>query len=251
MKRFLAAVRFLTVVPIPGDWGTSEEDLAGSVPYFPLVGLLLSAIAAALAWTIAPLAPPMLSAMAIVVVLMAFSGCLHLDGLSDTADGVLSSRPRDRMLEIMRDSHTGAMGVIAIVCIVLVKFVALASISTGLLWRVALLMPLAGRAAIVLHMAMLPYVRPEGLGKVFCRHRPWWSAVVSVAVLAMTGWMVLSVRGLVAVAASIVAAVAVGIYVYRKLGGTTGDTFGAVCELVEAVPAIVIACMPVEAGRLP
>jgi adenosylcobinamide-GDP ribazoletransferase len=249
MKRFLAAVRFLTVVPIPGSWGTSEEDLAGSVPYFPLVGVLLSVISAAVAWAISLYAPPMLSAMAIVVVLMAFSGCLHLDGLSDTADGVLSSRPRERMLEIMRDSHTGAMGVIAIVCIVLAKFAATASIPTDLLWRVALLMPLAGRAAIVLHMAMLPYVRPEGLGKVFCHRRPSWSAVVSLALLAATAWLVLGTRGLVAAAASVVGALAVAIYIYRKLGGATGDTFGAVCELVEAVPAIVIACMPVEAGR--
>jgi adenosylcobinamide-GDP ribazoletransferase len=187
--------------------------------------------------------------VAVVIVLMAFSGCLHLDGLSDTADGVLSSRSRERMLEIMRDSHTGAMGVIAIVCVVLVKFAALASIPSGLLWRAALLMPLAGRAAIVIHMVLLPYVRPEGLGKVFCRRRPWWSAVVSVGLLAAVGWMVLNVRGLVAAAASVVVALVVGIYVYRKLGGTTGDTFGAVCELVEAVPAIVVACMPVEAGR--
>ena len=241
MKRFLAAVRFLTIVPVPGRWGSREEDLAGSTPCFPLVGLLLGTIAAALAWTIAPYTPPMLSALTVVVVLMGSSGCLHLDGLSDTADGVLSSRSRERMLEIMRDSHAGAMGVIAIVCVVLAKFAALASIHPSLLWRAALLMPLAGRAAIVLHMALLPYVRPEGLGKVFCRGRPWWSAVASVALLAAVGWIVLDGRGLAVAASTVGVALILGVYFHRKLGGTTGDTFGAVCELAEAAAAIVVA----------
>lgn len=249
MKRFLAAVRFLTVVPIPGSWGTHEEDLAGSVPCFPFVGLLAGMIAGALAWAVALCLPPMLSALAVIVALMAVSGCLHLDGLSDTADGVLSSRSRERMLEIMRDSHTGAMGVIAIVCVVLAKFAALASLQPNLLWRAALLMPLAGRTAILIHMALLPYVRPEGLGKVFCRRRPWWTVVVSVALLAAVGWMVLGGRGLVVAAASVAAALLLGLYLVRKLGGTTGDTFGAVCELVEAVPAIVVAWASFEAGR--
>jgi adenosylcobinamide-GDP ribazoletransferase len=243
MKPLLAAIRFLTIVPVPGDWGTAEDDLARSVPWFPVVGLLLGAVAAALAWALSLAAPPMVIAAAMVVVLLAFSGCLHMDGLADTADGLLSSRPRERMLEIMKDSHTGAMGVIAIVCVLLVKFASLASLPAEGFWRAALLMPLAGRSAIVVQMAVLPYARPSGLGNVFYRRRPCLAAIWAAAVLAAAGWGVLGSKGLVIVAASIVAALVLSVYVYRKIGGATGDTFGAVCEIVEIVPALALAVM--------
>ena len=74
----------------PGDWGTTEDELARSVPWFPVVGLLLGAVAAGLAWALSSSAPPLVPAAVIVVVLLSFSGCLHLDGLADTADGVFS-----------------------------------------------------------------------------------------------------------------------------------------------------------------
>ena len=183
MKQLLAALRFLTIVPIPGGWGTAEADLAGSVGWFPVVGLLLGGVAAAVAWGLSLAAPPLVGAAVVVIVLLSFSGCLHLDGLSDTADGFSSSRSRQRILEIMKDSHIGAMGVIAVVCVLMLKFAALASLPVARLWPAALLMPLAGRCALVLHMALLPCARPEGLGSIFYRRRPRWAAVWAVAVL--------------------------------------------------------------------
>jgi len=249
MKPLLAAMRFLTIVPIPGMWGTAEDDLARSVPWFPVVGLLLGALAAALAGSASRFAPPMLVAALLVVVLLSFSGCLHLDGLADTADGFLSSRPREQTLEIMRDSRTGAMGVAAIVCLLLVKFASLASLPAEMLWPTALLMPVAGRSAIVAHMALLPYARPSGLGTVFYRRRPRWSAIWATAILAAIAWCLLEWRGVIVWAACMAAALAVSAYVYRKIGGATGDTFGAVCEIVEVVPAVVLALEPLSGVR--
>ena len=183
----------------------------------------------------------MLAAAVLVVVLLSFSGCLHLDGLADTADGFLSSRPRERILEIMKDSHIGAMGVIAIVCLLLLKFASLASLPAATLWPAVLLMPLAGRCAIVVHMALLPYARPSGLGAIFYRRRPRWAAVWAAAVLAVVCTAFLGWRGLLLWAVCMAVTGAFSVYVYRKIGGATGDTFGAVCEIVEAVPAIVFA----------
>ncbi len=167
---------------VPGSWGTAEEDLAGSVPWFPVVGLLLGARGGRgwrgpCRWS----APPMVAAAVLVVVLLSFSGGLHLDGLADTADGFLSSRPRERILEIMKDSHIGAMGVIAIVCVLLLKFAALASLPAGT--------ALAGRAADAAGRAMrdrpahgpaCPTPGRSGLGAVFYRRRPRWAAVWAV-----------------------------------------------------------------------
>jgi adenosylcobinamide-GDP ribazoletransferase len=249
MKPLFAAIRFLTIFPIPGTWGTAEEDLARCVPWFPVIGLLLGTIAATLAWGLSFVAPPMITAAVIVIVLLTFSGCLHLDGLADTADGLLSSRPRERILEIMKDSHTGAMGVIAIVCLLLLKFASLASLPAERLWPAVLLMPLAGRCAIVLHRAMLPYARPSGLGNIFYRRPARFAAIWAIAVLAAVAWGILCSRGLTVWAACIVVTLALSIYVYRKIGGATGDTFGAVCEIIEVVPALTLALIPLSNAR--
>jgi len=249
MKPLLAAIRFLTIVPIPGTWGTAEEDLARSVPFFPVVGLLLGASAAGFAWGVSLSASPMLSAALLVVILLSFSGCLHLDGLADTADGFLSSRPREQILEIMKDSRTGTMGVAAIVCVLLVKFASLASLPGDMFWPVALLMPVAGRSAIVVQMAILPYARPSGLGSAFYRRPPRWSAIWAAAILAALAWGVLQWRGLIVWAACAAAALSVSAHVYRKIGGATGDTLGAVCEIVEVVPALVLALEPLGGAR--
>jgi adenosylcobinamide-GDP ribazoletransferase len=241
MRSFLAAMRFLTILPIPGGQGTAEDDLARSVPWFPVIGLVLGSVAAAVAWALSLIAPPMVLAALMLVVLLTFSGCLHLDGLADTADGVLSSRPRERILEIMKDSHIGAMGVIAIVCVLLTKFASLASLSADRLWPAVLLMPLAGRSAIVLNMALLPCARPDGLASVFYRRPARLAALWAVGILAAVAWAIMGTPGLIVCAACIAVTLAISLYICRKLGGATGDTFGAVCEIVEIVPALTLA----------
>jgi adenosylcobinamide-GDP ribazoletransferase len=249
MKSFLAAIRFLTILPVPGTWGTAEDDLAHSVPWFPAIGLLLGAAAAVVAWSMSLVAPPMLTAAVTVIVLLSFSGCLHLDGLADMADGLLSSRPRERMLEIMKDSRVGAMGVIAIACILLLKFASLASLPAERLWPAVLLMPLAGRCAIVIHRALLPYARPSGLGNIFYRRPASLPAIGAAGILAATAWCVLGYPGFIVAALCVIAALMVSLYVYRKIGGATGDTFGAVCEIVEIVPALTLAFAPFSGSR--
>jgi adenosylcobinamide-GDP ribazoletransferase len=249
MRRFLAAIRFLTIVPVPGTWGTTEADLAGSVPFFPVVGLALGAVAGAVAWALLIAAPPPLAAVAVTLLLVAFSGGLHMDGLSDTADGFLSSRPRERILEIMKDSRVGAMGVIAIVGVLLAKFAALVSVQAAAFWPAALLMPLAGRCAMVMHMALLAYVRPEGLGTVFCRRRPYFSALWATAVLAAACWALFDFRGLAVAGLCVATALVLALLFYRKIGGATGDTFGAACEIVELVPAAALALWPLPVAR--
>ena len=242
MKTFMAALRFLTVIPLPGAWGTAEEDLARSVPWFPVVGLLLGGFVALAAWGLGKLAvPPMVEALALVVLLLGVSGCLHLDGLSDTADGMLSARPRQEILEIMKDSHAGPMGVVAVVVVLLAKFACLASLPGALRWPAVLLMPLAGRAAIVVHLALLRNVRPRGLASVFAGRGHVAAAVGGLALLAAAAAVLFGLPGLVIWGACLAVALSAAGYVYRKIGGATGDTLGAVCEIVETVPALVLA----------
>jgi len=153
------------------------------------------------------------------------------------------------MLEIMKDSHVGPMGLVAVLVVLLAKFSALASMRPGLRWPAVFLMPLAGRAAIVVHLALLRYVRPGGLGTIFCHQGRRLAAVWALALLAAVGWGLFGLRGLaiggVALAAMLVSAA----YLYRKLGGITGDTLGAVCELLETVPAVTLAVWPLTLAR--
>lgn len=243
MGPFFAALSFLTPVPVPASWAGGERELARSVYYFPIVGLLIGGVAAAVCFGLDHVLPPLATSVIVVVILIAASRGLHLDGLADTADGLLSSRPREQMLAIMRDSHTGAMGVIAVVSLLLAKTVLLASIAPdGSRWRLVLLTPLAGRCAMVVVKAVFRYARAEGgLATAFVlggAHR-WvllaWAPVVVLAV----GWLLAGPQGLVAAAAALAAGLLVGLYCHRKIGGYTGDTLGATNELVECVPALV------------
>jgi adenosylcobinamide-GDP ribazoletransferase len=243
MKGFFAALRFLTVLPLPGKWGCSESALTGSAPFFPLVGLLIGGIAAAVSFPLWRVFPALPAAVLIVLSLLGASGGLHMDGLSDTADGFQGSRSRERILEIMRDSRVGAMGVIAVVSVVAVKIAALASLAgPRLVWIAVLLMPVAGRCAMVVKMALLPYARGEGgLGTPFYEKRPSFSAAWAVLVLLATGWLAGGPVGAIAGGAALITTLLFAAYTYRRIGGATGDTLGASCELAEAVVALTFA----------
>jgi adenosylcobinamide-GDP ribazoletransferase len=131
----------------------------------------------------------------------------------------------------------------------LLKFAALASLSADTLWSAVLLMPLAGRSAMVVHMAVLPYARPEGLARLFYRSRPRLAAIWAVGLLAAVAWGLLQWRGAAVVAGVLLATLVLAMYVRRKIGGATGDTLGAVCELIELVPPLTLSFWPLHATR--
>lgn len=239
MKRFLAAIQFLTVCPFVAGIRCSERDLGRSTPFFPLIGLLIGAVIAWLDCGASVIFPPLPASVMLVVALIAVSGGLHMDGLADTADGFFSSRPRERILEIMKDSHTGAMGVIAIVCLISLKIAALVSVPSALRFSTLFLMPLAGRCALVIHLAVLPYARAEGgLGTVFVQNRKKFDGVWTLGVLTVAGWGIGGARGLIAVGLSMLATLVFSFWCQKKIGGFTGDTLGAACEIAELIPAL-------------
>ncbi|MHB0911853.1 MAG: adenosylcobinamide-GDP ribazoletransferase [Armatimonadota bacterium] len=231
MRGLLSAFQFLTRLPIPG-----KGDLSGSVPYFPVVGLAIGAVAAGADALVGRALAPLPTSVVTVLVLLGASGFLHLDGLADTADGFLSSRPRERILEIMRDSRVGPMGVMAIVAVLLLKVSLLASATGPSRLYAVLLAPVAGRCALVITMAALPYAREQGLCSAFSASK--WAALWAVAFLLGAGYL----TGLLwAAVASIAATLLVAGYSHLKIRGMTGDTLGATCELVEIVPLLVAA----------
>ncbi len=240
---FFSALSFLTPVRVPAAWAGGERELARGLYCFPVVGLLIGGFAAAVCFGLDHVLSPLAVAALVVCVLIAASRGLHMDGLADTADGLFSSRPRERILEIMRDSHTGAMGVIAVACVIVLKTALLASVAPeGSRWKLVLLMPLAGRCAMVMTMAVFRYARPEGgLATAFAvaGARRWLLLVWPPTTLFAAGWLLAGIEGVVASAAALCTGFLVGLYCHRRIGGYTGDTLGATNELVECVPALV------------
>jgi adenosylcobinamide-GDP ribazoletransferase len=185
---------------------------------------------------------PLLSVLT-VALLAALSGGLHLDGLADTADGFLSSRPRARVLEIMRDSHIGVMGVTVLVFVLALKVMSLAELEGALRWRVLVIAPLAGRSLQLVTLSLLPYARSQGgLAAIFLRRRSGLHALWAVGALILAAVLLFGPSGGLAVAgAALLAALLVGGASLSRLGGFTGDTLGATSEIVEMMILVVVA----------
>jgi len=244
MNSFLAALRFLTVLPLPGQRGQAPGDLAGSLWSFPWVGLLLGGLTATIFWLAGPYLPRPIAVVLAVTVLLAWSGGLHLDGVADCADGFFSARPREQVLEIMRDSRIGAMGVIGLVLLLALKGAALVALPPEQFWRVLLLMPVAGRVGILLMLALLPYARPEGgLATVFFASSRRWPLLPGLFMLAVVAWFTAGSVGLTGVLLALLLLLPFGLFCYIKIGGATGDTLGAACEIAETLVAVCCASL--------
>ncbi|THF74943.1 adenosylcobinamide-GDP ribazoletransferase [Cohnella fermenti] len=251
-RAFGAALQFLTRLPVPRFMAPVSHEAADfrrSAPYYPAAGLAIGLLLAAAAWLLAWALPPWPAAVLLTAAWVALSGGLHLDGLMDTADGLLSHRSRERMLEIMKDSRVGAMGVAAGALALLLRAALLASLlemAPGALIALGLIaIPIWSRAFLVTAIAGWPYARAEGagLGGLFraVKAKQAWAAALLSAVLtsaalaAVRAW---SPAGS-ALALLLAAAVAYGLGALlassaaRKLGGLTGDVYGALNESIE------------------
>ena len=239
LASLLAGLRFLTILPV--SWKNKKDGrfFKASLIWFPFLGLFIGAITALSVSWIDGILPGSVSAVFGMVLLAGISGCLHLDGLADSFDGLLSSRPRARALEIMRDSHIGAMGVIALFFVLLGKYAALSTLSSSVMLQALLLMPMAGRTAIVVSMAILPYARSgEGLGLLFYSGDSRRIAVLG-ALFCLIITVLFSFTSVFIILFAILFTVGIfSLWCYHKLGGATGDTLGAVCELTELAVAV-------------
>lgn len=242
MKSLSAAIGFLTVLPMPARWLGDEKELARSVAWFPLVGALIGCSVALLDRGLGLILPPPVVSAISVLALLAASGGLHMDGLADTADGFFSTRSREGMLEIMRDSRSGPMGVTAITGVLLLKTAALAAVPSPLRPVTIVLMPLAGRTALTVHLALLPYARSRGgLADVFRPTR--MQGLLAATLLIGSAWLLQGKPGLFTAAISLSIMLLLAVYSQKKIGGFTGDTLGAACEVTELVPALAAAAL--------
>lgn len=160
---FLAALQLLTIIPVRR--APRPEDLHASLAYFPVVGVVIGLLLAGVGWLLRWVLPSSLVAALLVVAMVVVTGGLHLDGLSDTCDGLAGHRTVEERWRVMHDSRAGAFGVIGIALALLVKYVALGSMSGAILLPTLLLMPVASRLGDGLRHIRVPLRATGGVGQ--------------------------------------------------------------------------------------
>ena len=232
MKSFIAAVRFITILPI-GRTGT--YDPRGMIPYFPVVGLLLGVIISVFDRLIINFWSQPVASLLDVILLVCLTGALHIDGLGDTADGLYGNRPREKALGIMRDSRIGVMGLTAIICGLAVKWAGIVELELGEHRHLLLvIIPAYARGGMVFAVRFLDYVRPEdGIGRDLfdepLKVSDFLWVLVPVALSIIIGW-----NAVILNVAFVITTIAIIGFYKKRIGGVTGDMLGATTEILES-----------------
>ncbi|HTB13000.1 MAG TPA: adenosylcobinamide-GDP ribazoletransferase [Bryobacteraceae bacterium] len=236
MRTFLAAVSFLTIVPVGG------RDVAPgrAAIFFPLVGAMLGAAGAGLFIAASFVLPVSIAALITVAFWTVISGVLHEDGLADVADAMRAGRTREKMLAILKDSRIGTYGGVAIVLSLVARWQALEHVPATRILMVAIVAQAVPRAAIVV-LAWLSRPSGDGLGYAFSSSLTTTGAVIALAqgVVAsmLLGWR----AGVLIVAAAYVIVRGARSYFYKRIGGVNGDCLGATEQLLEIFILILFA----------
>jgi len=248
-----AALSLFTVIPVAGPAEIRRDTAARALLWLPVLGGLLAAVAAGIMLAVEAgghSGPRLLLAATIAVaVLGVLTGGLHLDGLADTVDGLGSRRPRAEALDIMRKSDIGPLGASALLLVILLQVTSLATVAPGVPEAVALLTAVITSRVAVIVAAGSPAARPGGFGALIAGTTTMRVKVLAVVALlavvtaggAVAGGAALAVRCLAAVAAGLIAAALVHRTATSRLGGMTGDVFGALIEISTAAVLLVLA----------
>lgn len=226
MQSLILAIQFLTRIPTPQVRNFSPALLAGSARWFPLVGLLLGGLLAGVAWAAARI-DPWLAAWVAMLVWVAITGGLHLDGLADVADALgAAHRDRERLLAVMKDPHLGSFGVLTLIVALAGKLVLLMLLARSGHWPVLVLIPAWARLG-PLFWQTLPSLS-SGYGEQFGWQLPRYARLLwLIGLLILSAWL-----------SPILLLAPVVIWLFRRwllrtLGGMSGDCLGAGVEVVE------------------
>lgn len=236
IKSILVAIRFLTILPLPDKGNTGPIELGRSMAYFPLVGISIGVILAGIYMVLAKLFSPVLVAVFLVILWTYFSGALHLEGFVDTVDGFSASKEKGKILEIMKDHHCGAKGVIALVFLIIVKIALFSEIPDSARIPALMLTPAIGRWVMVCLASLCPYARKtEGFGKAFVENSGIREVIIAGIILMAAGIILLRINFLVLMVPVLIFTIFSFVYINKKINGVTGDVLGAMNELSEAV----------------
>ncbi|EDO1152143.1 adenosylcobinamide-GDP ribazoletransferase [Listeria innocua] len=228
MKTLILLIQFFTRIPLPIQINMDEINLKKGSALLPVVGVVIGAwnwLVFSLVALVMPLPVAIIAGLFAEIII---TGGFHVDALADTADGLFSSRKKERMLEIMKDSRVGANGVIAI-CFYFLFYGAL-FLSVPNIQQIGWLffvLPIVAKGVTMLLFAKMSYAgSKEGLGSIFLGV-PWWPIMTSQGIVLIVLALFFSYIGLIAYAGVLVFTIIYRLFVYKQIGGMNGDTLGA------------------------
>lgn len=235
MRTLAVAISLLTRIPVPMGKSPDSREISRSAVFFPAVGLIIGAVMAALYGLAAPAFSPSIAATIAIAAEFLLTGGLHFDGLMDTADGMMSGRSRERALEIMHDARIGPMGAACGVLMLMLRAALVARVGEAGQMGGLVIAPAAARLGMVLAFVVFPPATPgRGMGSMMARKVGWPAFAAALAYAAIVGIWIAGARSAAALACSVAAAMILGRRFSARLGGVTGDAYGALCEIGEA-----------------
>lgn len=238
---FRIAGAFLTIFPVAKRLEMTPERLGRSMGLFPAVGLLIGLGLVVINWLLDGLIPRAVLDCLLVLIMIAITGALHLDGVADLIDGLAGGKDREGALRIMKDSRVGAMGVVGLVMVLLLKYLCLFHVPLELKSAALIFMPAAGRWVQVCLACYCPYVRAEGgTGGAFVDNVEQPEFLRASATLLVAALILFWLKGIFLIFLLSLATMVLIRYFEVRLGGVTGDVLGAVTEIVEVLTLLLI-----------
>ena len=246
MKRFLLTLGFMTRIPVNVNLGeVKDEDMHKGFLYYPVVGLIIGLVDVLVYFLVTLVLPDTFGIIFALLANFCVTGAFHLDGLSDTADGIYSARTRERMLEIMKDSRIGTNGAIAMCFDIMLKFVGLSY--CDMKWLMILMMPVAGKMVQGAIVYKAVYPRENGIG-IYVGTVDKGTVIGTVILGLLFMGVAFSYWGIVMFAVLYLFAYLFRIYITGKIGGITGDVMGAGSELSEVLLILLVLIITRFAG---
>lgn len=241
MKTFLQAFSFLTILPVGHPSLSEGKELAGSMAFFPLVGLIIGLLLAVGHYLFSFLFSQPLALWLTIGLLALLTRGLHLDGFADTVDGLGSGGSREKILEVMRDSRIGAFGVIGLILLIGAKYFALDQLPRTSVPYALILMTVMGRNAMVLVCYRSPYARSGGgLAKPFTENLGVREIILSLATAFGIALLMMGIHGVGVFVGIGLLSLGYRYFFIKKLGGVTGDILGGANELAELLCLLLV-----------
>lgn len=231
MKRFVLMLQFLTRIPININLQVEEDDFFQGIIYFPLVGLIIGMFVVVAYYVGMQLSSKLLGAVFAVIVEIFITGGLHLDGLADSFDGIYSNRPKDRVLEIMKDSRLGTNGALAIFSLLILKIALISGLDILNAYPVLLLMPVFSRLNVVFASRLAQPAKKQGMGNLFIGRVNTKQFIFALIIAIIPSLIFLKI--IPAIGLLLLFAIWYVKHITSRIDGMTGDTLGSLCELSE------------------
>jgi adenosylcobinamide-GDP ribazoletransferase len=239
IKGALIAIDFLTVLPVMKR-AVQKDEFLWAIPFFPVAGLVIGLILYISFLITKNIFPPFLSDALVLFLWVFTTGALHIDGVQDFLDGFYAGETRERILEVMKDPHAGAIGTAGVVIVLLLKFACIHSLPPEIKAGSLLLVPAISRAMIIIPAYFLPYAREEGVGRDFVEGVEVWHLIIA-CILSVIFVLPFGKDALLLIFTNALILLLFTLYLKRKLNGITGDCLGFLCETLE-VSSLIVLC---------